>query len=561
MKIKQFSIITSLLVLFMLNQCISQTVNVVRVPYLQSPTSSSIKIKWRTDTTTNSRVYYGIDMANLTDFFDDSTSTTEHTVQITGLSPFTKYYYSIGTTTETLAGPSVNHHFTTSPTPGTVQPIRIWSIGDMGKGNTEQADVREAYLNYTGNTHTDVWLWLGDNAYQDGTDQEFQDKVFDSISGYATIFPYMPFMPCPGNHDYLSVAPPTSTTDPPNHTGPYYDIVDVPTNGEAGGVASGYELYYSYDYGNIHFISLNSELSSALPGGYNWTGANPFSSFSGSPMTDWLESDLQANDKKWVIAYWHQPPYTKGSHDSDDAIEIYMKAMKENFIPIIEQYGVDLVLNGHSHVYERSYLINGHTGNSSSFDFGTMVIDGSSGNLANGEPYMRPTSGTNAGKGTVYVVCGNAASKTSAPSLNYPAMFTAHGCDTCVGSLVIDVHADTLTARYITGWGAVLDEFTILKSDPVSVLENAVIKNVKIYPNPFKNQTNIEFALKENTDIAIEVFDMAGKLVYTVSQGKQQTGDQKFVLDAQEAELKKGIFILKITSGNTVQCETVVKVE
>ena len=56
-----------------------------------------------------------------------------------------------------------------------------------------------------------------------------------------------------------------------------------------------------------------------------------------------------------MIAYWHQPPYTKGTHDSDT--EIMCIEMRQNIMPILEQYGVDLVLNGHSHGYERSYLI------------------------------------------------------------------------------------------------------------------------------------------------------------------------------------------------------------
>ena len=104
--------------------------------------------------------------------------------------------------------------------------------------------------------------WVGDNDYDDGTDAEYQAKVFDSVYGYDSIFNFLPFMPSPGNLDYNSISPVTNPQPPLEHSGPYFDMVDVPRNGESGGVASGNELYYSYDYGNAHFLSLNSEIGS-----------------------------------------------------------------------------------------------------------------------------------------------------------------------------------------------------------------------------------------------------------------------------------------------------------
>ena len=109
-------------------------------------------------------------------------------------------------------------------------------------------------------------------------------------------------------------------------------------------------LDYSFDYGNIHFVCLESYETDR--------------STSGAMLT-WLEADLQANDKSWLIAFWHHPPYSKGSHDSDT--DGRMTDMCQNALPILEQHGVDLVLTGHSHSYERSYLIDGHYGASSTF--------------------------------------------------------------------------------------------------------------------------------------------------------------------------------------------------
>ena len=294
---------------------------------------------WRTDVSTPSRVYYGSSLATVMDNYVDGTTTTDHTVNLTGLDPYTEYYYAVSDGNTVLAGADDNHRFKTSPTIGTVQPVRAWIIGDFGKGNAKQMDVKEAFLDHVGDNMPDLWLWLGDNAYDEGTDEEFTQKVFGTQYGYGEIFPRVPFMATPGNHDYGSVLNILTGADPTTHNGPYYDIVDVPTNGEIGGVPSGYELYYSFDYGNVHFVSMNSEIGSIFSGSWDWTGASPFNSFETSPFTDWLHADLQANDKPWVVAYVHQPPHTDGSHDSDAFWEVYMEAMRENIMPILESYG------------------------------------------------------------------------------------------------------------------------------------------------------------------------------------------------------------------------------
>jgi len=465
---------------FILQHAFSQTVT--RGPYLQSLTPTSIKIKWRTDIATNSRVYYGTDMANLNLYEDVAASVTNHTVKLSNLQPYTTYYYSVGSTTQVLSGPSVLHYFKTAPAPGTLQPYRFWAIGDFGKDNQNQRDVLNSYLTYTGTTHTDIWLWLGDNAYDNGTDAQFQTKVFDV---YKDNMKYMPFYPCPGNHDYESVCAIPCFSNPTGHSGPYFDIVDVPVNGEAGGVPSGYELYYSFDYGNVHFISLNSELGSLLPN-YDWNGVYSSGNFNSNPVRQWLINDLNANTKPWVIAYFHQVPHTKGSHDSDNPIEIYMKAMRENYCPILEQYGVDIVLAGHSHVYERSFLLKGFYGTTSSFN-NSYKVSGTSGKYSLGEAYVKYTNGQNANVGTVYVVQGNSGSIEPGAALNHPAMY--YGDDDC-GSFIIDVNGMRLDGKYLRRDGTIQDEFTILKT-PMTVISdvNVTICSGQSYFAGGANQT------------------------------------------------------------------------
>ncbi|MFN3486621.1 MAG: fibronectin type III domain-containing protein, partial [Planctomycetota bacterium] len=228
---------------------------VTRGPYLQQGTSTSVIVRWRTDTAANSSVRYGISPGSLTLHADNATSTTEHEVKLTGLSPGTKYYYSIGTPTRTLAG-DATYFFVTAPPPGTVKPTRIWVIGDAGTKDNNQRAVRDAYTSYAGSTYTDLWLMLGDNAYNDGTDAEYQAAVFDM---YATLLRQSVVWSTYGNHDGHSA-------DSATQSGPYYNIFSFPKNGECGGLASGTEAYYSFDYANIHFICLDSYETSRAVG-------------------------------------------------------------------------------------------------------------------------------------------------------------------------------------------------------------------------------------------------------------------------------------------------------
>src|SRR5207247_7645012 len=110
----------------------------------------------------------------------------------------TQYYYSVGSTTTTLAGGDANHFFFTSPVTGTSKPTRIWVIGDSGTASSSAAAVRNAYTAYTGTRYTDLWLMLGDNAYNSGTDSEYQAAVFDM---YPTLLQQTFLWPTLGNHD------------------------------------------------------------------------------------------------------------------------------------------------------------------------------------------------------------------------------------------------------------------------------------------------------------------------------------------------------------------------
>ncbi len=228
--------------------------------------------------------------------------------------------------------------------------------------------MRDAYLGFTGSVRTDLWLMLGDNAYPSGTDAEYQAAVFDV---YPDVLRNTVLWPTIGNHDAISASSATQT-------GPYYDIFSLPKTGEAGGLASGTEAYYSFDYANVHFVVLDSQDTDRSP--------PP----SGAMLT-WLDDDLASTAQEWIVAYWHHPPYSDGSHESDTEIELI--EMRQNALPILEDHGVDLVLTGHSHSYERSFLIDGHYGLSSTFGPSHVVDGGSGGREARTATTSSPAAG------------------------------------------------------------------------------------------------------------------------------------------------------------------------
>jgi hypothetical protein len=407
---------------------------VTRGPYLQRGTPHAVTIRWRTDAPTNSVVEWGEAPGALTESMLVSGARTNHSVTISNLTHSTRYGYAIGTSSETLAGGDDEYGFVTAPIPGTPLPTRIWAIGDSGTADSAARAVWESYERSAADDETHVWLLLGDNAYPSGTDAQQQAAIFDMYTG---LLPRSVMWPTLGNHETDN-----GQTFSATQTGPYYDTFSPPRNAEAGGLASGTEAYYSFDYANIHFVCLNSMDVDRSPGG---------------TMMTWLSNDLAVAQQEWLIAFWHHPTYTKGTHDSDDVVDSSgrMRDMRETALPLLESYGVDFILCGHSHVYERSYYLNGHYGFSGSLDTNTMFVDGGDGRLDGDGAYGHTATGT------AYVVCGSSG-QLGGGSLDHPVMYLSVSLN---GSLVFDIEGRRATMRFLDAIGKERDHFTIEHGD------------------------------------------------------------------------------------------------
>ena len=420
------------------------TATLTRGPYMNTALQNSIIIRWRTDVATNSKVNFGITAGSLTQSVTDNTSTTEHIVTVPGLSANTMYFYSIGSTTQTLQG-DANNYFKTMPIVGSTQKVRVFAMGDMGNNSTNQVNVRNAYSTFNGTNYTDIWMLMGDNAYNSGTDAEFQSNFYNIYQGSLTKNHVI--WPSPGNHDYAN-----STARQADHVIPYYDMFSLPKLGEAGGVASNTEAFYSYNYANIHFVSLDS---------YGWeTGSTRLYDTLG-PQAVWLKQDLAANTQKWTVVYFHHPPYTMGSHNSDTESELIN--MRGKIIPILERYNVDLVLNGHSHCYERSFLLNGHYGLETTFSAAAHALSSSSAlynGTANSCLYVKNAADIR--KGIVFAVVGSAG-QVGGTSAGYPHNAMYYSNATNGGALFFEIENNRLDAKWIGSDGVIRDNFTMMK--------------------------------------------------------------------------------------------------
>jgi acid phosphatase type 7 len=462
------------------------SLDITRGPMLQMVSENAITIKWTTTAGTTSRIKFGPGENALGSSITDQKMVTDHEMRITGLKPDTKYYYAIGTRNTILRG-SYRNYFTTSPPANTKRKIRIGVFGDPGTGTIKQKSSRDSYLTLKGNyNNAEMVIMLGDNAYNAGTEAEHNNKFFNIYNN--NIFDNHVIFPVPGNHEYAN-----DHTRAVDHNISYYSIFTVPTHAESGGLASGTEHYYSYDYGNIHFIMLDS---------YGIDDGNHlYDDTTNGRQAVWLKADLAVNTgkHKWTIACLHHPPYTNGSHNSD--VEKDLEAIRRKITPILERFGVDVVLAGHSHVYERSFLVKDHIGFSDSFNKGSIPggtavslssarYDGSGSNEASADtsaassscPYFTIDSVYK--HGTVYVVAGSAGQVSANSTNTYPVFYArnqanSNGGET--GALYLEIQDNRLDAKFVGSSGTVRDRFTIMKGVNKKTIINTTVNTPAVF--------------------------------------------------------------------------------
>jgi hypothetical protein len=286
--------------------------SIYREPYLQNVTADSATVLFTTNDGAQSgdRVEVtlpgGPVVASAPIELDVDGSDRQWRARITGLEAAQVYCYSIPGVSEPVG-------FRTAPAPGSGSAVRFAVFGDSGDGSSGQVAVRDQLATVP----MDLMLHTGDIAYGGGSVSDLEKSVFDV---YEDLLRSIPLFPTTGNHDYETSA-----------ANPFRQVFELPGNGSA----ETDERWYSFDWGDIHFVALDTELV-------------------GDQQIAWLEGDLMSNQLPWTIVYLHKPPYSSGEHGSATKV-------RAAFSPLFEAYGVQLVLAGHEHDYERTKPMGGVT--------------------------------------------------------------------------------------------------------------------------------------------------------------------------------------------------------
>jgi hypothetical protein len=165
----------------------------------------------------------------------------------------------------------------------------------------------------------------GDNAYQKGTTQQYAE-CYDPTWGRFKDRT----RPVPGNHEFIRDGRPPETW----FGNDYYDYF-----GKRAGKK--YEGYYSYDLGEWHMIAINSELKDTPQ----------FKAM--TKQLNWLRKDLKDNPRPCTLAYWHRPVFSSGEHGVNQTPTPGIERGLQNLWRMLDEMGVDVVINGHDHNYER----------------------------------------------------------------------------------------------------------------------------------------------------------------------------------------------------------------
>jgi predicted phosphodiesterase len=242
-----------------------------------------------------------------------SSATGNACKNLSGLTPNTTFTYTVGAT---------GKHWTARALPEAGQSLRFAAFGDFGQATRAQYAVARA-LNKWNPT---LVLLLGDLVYPKGAEADYDKKYFKP---YAKILPRIPFFPAIGNHDYGNYRVRLKKAKR-RFREAYERIHQRPR-------------YYSFDAGDVHFVSLDNNYE-----GYGIAAAAPIRR--GSAQWRWLDDDLARSRRKWKVLFLHVPIYTSSKHGDHAALR---KALE----PLLKKHGVDLVLQGHNHHYERTAQI------------------------------------------------------------------------------------------------------------------------------------------------------------------------------------------------------------
>lgn len=364
------------------------------------PRPDGMTIVWATRNAGTPSVSYGQSALDkkaegTSTFYEALKGYYQHEVTLSGLTPGTSYRYQVSLG-DTVMAKGENLRFRTAPPPEQ-KSLTFIAFADSGVTySSVQLALRDQMLKDS----FELAVLAGDVSEEEGSFEQFQATYFDV---YKEMISRIPFVPVIGDDEY-------STADGQ----PFLDLFVLPRNGTVGRA----ERFYSFDYGPVHFVALDTE------------GIGP-------TQSAWLDADLTASKAFWKVVYFQRTPFGNGQRH---LITGYgATRVRTFFAPILEKHKVSLVLAGNNHVYGRT----------------APLI-----NATPGEPFATITTVENGG--VIYVTTGGGGDPMLDPA--YSDIFHAPpgGASLSINQYVkVTINDCSLTLKAIDTAGVVRDEFTI----------------------------------------------------------------------------------------------------
>jgi uncharacterized protein (TIGR03437 family) len=366
-----------------------------RYPYLQNMRRDGATITWSTLEAGRGTVQYSTDASYSLEAVSRVAAVPQsrtglsysyylHRADLTGLQQGTEYHYRV-TLDGAVLPAGADLRFRTAGR----SDLTFLALGDSGMGGEPQA----ALARQMAAENAALLVHTGDVVYPAGGHPEYETMFFEP---YAELLRRVPLFPCLGNHDYYT-----------GDGAPYLELHSVPTDGVPEPDRG---RYYSFDAGNVHFVSIDS--NTALNRG----------PVAAARMLQWLDNDLARSREFWRVVYFHHPPYASGPNDQDPVSQM----ARNDIVPVLEKHGVELVLNGHEHSYQRT------------------------------APLKRGQR-SDAADATIYVTTGGGGAVLYP---NLPRDYHA-GRDSCFHYVRVEVAGGRLTASAVKLGGEIADRFTL----------------------------------------------------------------------------------------------------
>ncbi|MEZ4699444.1 MAG: metallophosphoesterase [Rhodothermales bacterium] len=437
-----------------------------RAPYIQDPTQTSFSVAWRTLEAYAGEVRYDTEKDLLRFSAVEADATKKHFVRVDGLEPGQRYYYAVydGDTevqgeekTRTARGPDeTQFSFLVLGDSGVDTPSQ-WRVGAEMRESMDRQEID--FVVHVGDVHQGIGDYY-DNIYF---------KPYREIIKNVNIFTSL------GNHDVIT-----------DNGDVYIDDFYLPHNNP-----DSTERYYSFRWANAFFIALDTN------GDYS----------PGSPQYQFLVEQLESKEREdalWTFIYAHHPPF------SEYWVGYYGEAGVQNdLMPLYERYGVDMVMNGHTHSYERGEKEHVH-----------------------------------------YLISGGGGGALDDFFVDYEHISYSRKAHHFTR---IDVVDDQLTVSATDEFGTPIDHFVIDKYTQVArepgPLVPAGLELDQNFPNPVAGSTSIRYRVPEPGPVRLELFDLLGKHIATLVDRQHIPGSYLATYDT--VRLAAGTYLLRLTSGET----------